>query len=136
MRRLICILTLLLSAKAYSDLAVVVAKDALIDSLSEQQVANLFLSKTNRFPHGERAIPIEIKNGALRDGFYQRISGKTSTQLSSYWATLVFTGKGKPARGYQNLEELSAQLEAAPGSISYLPDEQVTQNMKVVYHFD
>ena len=130
------LLLLLASTGARGEFAVVVADDSPIDSLEEMEVASIFLAKTNRFPNGDRAMPIELKDNPVRSDFYREVSGKTPSQLNSYWATLVFTGKGKPPRGYRDKQEFVQQLEHLPGAISYLPADQVQPGMKVVFRSD
>ena len=120
---------------SYSQVVVVVSKDSEIQILDNQHVANIFLSKTNRYPNGNKAIPIELKNNDIRTRFYQGISGKTNNQLNAYWTTLVFTGKGKPPKTLSGAEKLFMQLLNQPGAITYLLAEQVTDDMRVVYRF-
>lgn len=111
------------------------AKNSSIEALDEQYIANIFLARTNRFPNGEKALPLELKDNVLRDLFYQKIAGKSPKQLYSYWTTLVFTGKGKPPKNFQNHAALQSKLLSSPGSITYKPIEHVTDDMKVVYRF-
>lgn len=129
-------LTLLLNlSPSYSQVVVVVAKDSVVGDLNNQQVANIFLSKTNRYPNGNKAMPIELKNNGIRTRFYQSISGKTNNQLNAYWTTLVFTGKGKPPKTLSDTDKLIMQLFKQPGSITYLLATEVTDDMRVVYKF-
>lgn len=120
---------------ALSQTVVVVSKESKIQSLEAQQVANIFLARTRQFPNGEKATPIELKDLSLRNEFYQDIAGKSSKQLHAYWTTLVFTGKGKPPKGFKNSDALQQKLLSQPGMITYLPVEQVTDDMKIVYSF-
>lgn len=134
------LLILLQSSLAFCNLpsdqiVVVVSKSSDIENLQDKQIANIFLTRTNRFPNGKKAIPIEISNGNLRDVFYQEISGKSPTQLMAYWTTLIFSGKGKPPRGYSDLNSLISRLHKNPNSISYLSLTQVTDDLKIVYRF-
>ena len=126
---------ILCSQFCYAQTVVVVSKDSQIEALDDQYVANIFLARTSRFPNGEKAQPIELKNSDLRTHFYQEISGKTPRQLNAYWTTLVFTGKGKPPRRYANTDDLQAKLLAQSGSITYLSLDEVTDEMKIVYRF-
>lgn len=126
---------ILVSRYSFAQTVVVVSKESKIEALDDQYVANIFLARTSRFPNGEKAQPIELKNNDLRKRFYQDISGKTPRQLNAYWTTLVFTGKGKPPHSYGNNDDLHAKLLAQPGSITYLPLNQVTDDMKIVYRF-
>ncbi len=117
------------------EMVVVVSKKSEVENLKDKQIANIFLTRTNRFPSGKKAIPIELSNGHLRDVFYQQISGKSPTQLMAYWTTLIFSGKGKPPRGYGDLNALILRLQRNPNSISYLSQAQVTDDLKIVYRF-
>jgi len=131
----IAILWLAVISLSHANVVVVVAKHSEIQSLEDKHVANIFLARTSRFPNGEKARPIELKNEALRNDFYLQISGKSSKQLYAYWTTLVFTGKGKPPRSYGDGATLQEKLLSQPGGITYLPLEQVTADMKIVYRF-
>ncbi len=135
MKPLISLLMLLLSFVSYGQTVVVVAKNSPIEQLSSQLVENIFLARTTRFPNGEKVQPIELKDNSLRNSFYKNISGKSPKQLYAYWTTLVFTGKGKPPRDYSDSEDLQTRLQEQPGSITYLPLNLVTENMKIVYRF-
>jgi len=125
----------LLSQVGLCDMVVVVSKDSPVDALENQQIANIFLTRTNRYPNGHKATPIELSHSQIRESFYQQISGKTPTQLMAYWTTLIFSGKGKPPRGFGDIHSLITRLENSPGSISYLSLSQVTDDLKIVYRF-
>ena len=126
---------LLVSTHCLGQMVVVMAKDADIQNLSDQHVANIFLTRSNRFPNGLKAIPIELKNSTIRANFYEEISGKNPTQLMAYWTTLIFSGKGKPPKGYNDVSSLIARLENNLGCISYMSLAQVTDELKIVYRF-
>ena len=122
-----------LSFIATADLVVVMPKNADIDSLSEAEVANIFLARTNRLPNGSKTFPIELKQANFKAAFYQHISGKTQRQLMSYWTTLVFTGKGRPPKTYTDIKALEQKFNENSNAISYVQASQLTSSMKVVY---
>lgn len=123
------------NTSAQSSVVVVVAKNSPIEVLNLNQVANIFLARTNRFPSGEKSTPVEFVYGDFREEFYINISGKNAKQLMAYWTTLVFTGKGRPPKGYKELENLMAALPLKLNYITYLDSALVTKDMKVVYRF-
>lgn len=133
MKTLLTTLLIIFSASVFSQTVVVVPKESMVNSLNAQEVANIFLARTNRFPNGEKSMPIELKDEEVRRIFYQNISGKSPKQLMAYWTTIVFTGKGRPPKGYINYEELMKRFEG--GAITYLELSRVTENMKIVYIF-
>lgn len=135
MKPFFLLIALLLSNLCIGQMVVVMAKGAEVQHLSDQHVANIFLTRTNRFPNGLKAIPIELKNSDIRANFYEEISGKNPTQLMAYWTTLIFSGKGKPPKGYNNVSSLISRLEHNHGCISYMSLAQVTDDLKIVYRF-
>lgn len=135
MKSLLFLILLLISSVLKAEIAIVVGKDSQLHSLQSEDVVNIFMSRTNQLPIGGKALPIELQDTAIRSRFYQQISSKSARQLNAYWATLVFTGKGKPPKGYDTLQGLSEKLRDHPGAIAYLPLNQVTNDMKVVYKF-
>lgn len=136
MRFLLALCLSMLSLAVRAEFAVVVPQGSPIQTLSEQEVASIFLGKTNRFPNGDRALPLELNDQQLRQLFYQKVSGKSLIQLKSYWATLVFTGKGKPPRMVRDVAEVEWSLPNVPGAITYVHTDEVTDSMKVVYLVD
>jgi hypothetical protein len=123
----------LLAGVCHADIAVVAGKASPIDKLDAREVADIFLAKTSYFRDGSHVTPIELRENPFRASFYRNISGKTLPQINSYWTTLIFTGKGKPPRNVEVLERLVEQLETNPDTITYLPLEQVSGTLKVLY---
>ncbi len=134
MKTLLAVFACLLYAPfLQAEIAVVVPIDSSVGLLNEQQVSNLFLSKTNRFSNGNKAILLEIRNNQLRAEFYKHISNKTVTQLKSYWTTLIFTGKGKPPKSFTDKRELLDYMKSHTGAITYMLLSEVTEDMKIIY---
>ena len=135
MKTLLVLLLVVLSSLAQGQVVVVVAKNSTIDTLDNQYIANIFLTRTNRFPNGEKAMPVELAQSDIRATFYQEISGKSPMELTAYWTTLIFSGRGRPPKGYGEIAALIERLEKTPNAISYLSLAQVTEKLKVVYQF-
>jgi ABC-type phosphate transport system substrate-binding protein len=112
--------------------AVVSAKNPLT-TLSKGQVADIFLGKTLRFPDGVQAVPIDQAEGSPeRDEFYATFTGKSSAQLKSHWAKIIFTGRGQPPKAVSNSVEVRKLIAANPQAISYLERSAVDGSVKVL----
>jgi len=135
MRALIALLTLFFAATVNAELLVVVGETSPIQTLNEQEVANIFLAKTNHLADGSRVTPLELSDQNYKSSFYRKISGKNPSQITSYWTTLIFTGKGKPPKEYRESRGLLSELTSNPGAIAYIPAEQLSDRMKVVHTF-
>ena len=135
MKYLLISLLLLMSPLASGQFVVIVPLDSNIDVLDKQDINNIFMARTSRLPSGEKARPIELSDQLLRQQFYAQLTGKSTRQLSAYWTTLVFTGKGRPPESFMDKQALLDKLHTTPGAIAYLPFQEVTDHMKVVYRF-
>ena len=137
MKNLLILLLLSMSSVTYAtEMVVVVQKDSSVGALKQHQVANIFLSKTNRMADGSRVVTLELSNAEYKEIFYKKIAGKTLSQINSYWTTLIFTGKGKPPKGIEKTQSLIDELADNLKAISYLPIDKTTEAMKVVYTFN
>lgn len=123
-----------LSATAASaELAVIVAADSPVTTLSADQVADIFLGKTGRFPGGGRAVPIDApENHPLRGEFYATVIGTTPPQLRAYWSKLIFTGRGRPPRVAANGETIKELVAEHPELIGYIDKRRLDSTVKVV----
>lgn len=116
---------------AESGIDVVASKDSQITQLSREDVAELFLGKrkySNDFP----VTPIDSKDEKLRDRFYLEVTEMSNIRIKAYWSRIVFSGQGRPPRE-ASITEAGSRLINEPGTLTYLPADQVTPDMKIVF---
>src|SRR4051812_12299456 len=90
---------LTVASSAFSGSVVIVNPKNQVSALALDQAARLFLAQISSFPDGSMAKPVNLPEGnALRDEFYVKTSQKNADQLKSYWARLMFTGRGMPPK--------------------------------------
>lgn len=119
---------------SYAAVAVIVNPGAGIDTLSEDDVARIFLGKTKSFPSGAQAVPVNQDEGsAVREKFNEAICKKNASQYKAYWAQLVFTGKGTPPKDAGNDAAVKSLIAANPNMIGYIDSSAVDASVKVVY---
>jgi ABC-type phosphate transport system substrate-binding protein len=117
------------------DIAVVVNPKAGVDSLSPDQISNLFLGKINSFPNGAAATPVDQSDGAVRDEFNSKALKKDSSGLESYWAKMQFTGKGQPPKEVGGSADVKKAVAGNPNAIGYIEKSAVDSSVKVVGNF-
>ena len=134
-RRLLAALVMLTSliSTAHAQLVIIVSAQSPIQTLSKQQVSNIFLGRAHAYPDGRPAVPIDLQNGTpLRDEFSERIHGISSSQLHAYWSRMIFTGKGNPPRQAVP-PQVAVKLTAANSQvISYVHRGWVDNSVKVI----
>lgn len=124
----------LMAGIAQAGVAVIVHPSAGFDSLTEDDVARLFLGKAKSFPGGAQAVPINQNEGSpARDKFNEAVCKKNASQYKAYWSQLVFTGKGTPPKDGGDDAAVKALVAANPNMIGYVDDSQVDASVKVVF---
>jgi ABC-type phosphate transport system substrate-binding protein len=129
----IAILLSLTAAVAMADVVAVVSSKSTLAILSKDQVADIFLGKSTRFPDGTQAIPIDQQEGsAARDEFYAKFAGRSPAQIKSHWTKIIFTGRGKPPRTVGDSIEARKLTASNAQAISYIQRSDVDSSVKVL----
>jgi ABC-type phosphate transport system substrate-binding protein len=116
-----------------ADVVAVVSVKSAVTALSKNQVIDIFLAKSVRFPDGSPAVPIDQTEGAAaRDEFYSNFSGKSAAQLKAYWSKIIFTGRGQPPKALSNSDEIKKLLAQNPSAIGYIDRSLVDNNLRIV----
>jgi ABC-type phosphate transport system substrate-binding protein len=132
MKKLLIIFIAFTLSALSADILVVVSKKSSIGKLSKYEVKRIFLNKTRFSPNGEKVQIVESISLHIKNTFYHEVTDKSKSQLRSYWAKQVFTGKGRPPRQLKKGTLLS-YLAQNPNAISYINSEQMTDALKVLY---
>jgi ABC-type phosphate transport system substrate-binding protein len=104
-----------------ADVVAVVSSKSPVTMLSKNQVADIFLGKTARFPDGRQVVPIDQAEGTIaRAEFYTQFTGKSAAQIKAHWSKIIFTGRGQPPRAVANGSEIKALLAGNPNAIGYI----------------
>jgi ABC-type phosphate transport system substrate-binding protein len=124
---------ILAAAVATADVVAVVSAKSPVAVLSKSQLTQIFLGKATRFPDGTQALPIDQREGSpLRDEFYATFAGRSSAEIKSHWAKMVFTGRGTPPRTVADSVEARKLTAANPQVISYIERREVDDSVKVL----
>lgn len=128
------VLTLLVGYAAKADIAVVAASGNAESSISDDAAKNIFLGKAKAFPGGANAKPCDQAEGsAIRNNFYQKLTGKSADDLKAYWSKLIFTGKGTPPEAVDGDAGVKAWLGKNADGICYIDSKSVDGSVKVLY---
>ncbi|MBP7133520.1 MAG: hypothetical protein KBA70_12270 [Aquabacterium sp.] len=120
-------LLLCLSLPALAQSVAVIVNPKHAGALSAEQVSNIFLGKSNEL------TGVDLPDGsALRDTFYQKVTGKDGAQLKAYWAKLVFTGKAQPLKEFATDAEIKKFIASNATGIGYIDKAAVDSSVKVV----
>ncbi len=122
------------AASAHADVVVVVSSKSPVKSLTTEQVTKIFLAKVSTFPDGKTAaLPIDQPEGsAVRDEFYAKVVHKSPSQLTAYWAKVIFTGDGRPPKLLSDNLAVRKAIAGNPSAIGYIDKSAVNRSVRVV----
>ena len=120
-------------AASEANVVTVVSAKSPITALSKTQVADIFLGKSNRFPDGAQATPIDQPEASsLREEFYDKVTGKSLAQLKAHWSKIIFTGRGRPPKTASSSTEVKKLLAENLLAIGYIEETQVDPSVRVL----
>ena len=128
---LLAALTVATSAQAA--VVVVVSSKSSVTSLTVEQASKIFLGKVLTFPNDRTAFPIDQPEGStIRDEFYLKVAHKNSSQLTAYWAKIIFTGEGRPPKLIAGDIAVRKAVAGNKDAIGYIDKSAVNRSVRIV----
>jgi ABC-type phosphate transport system substrate-binding protein len=132
-RLLLASLLLWAGVAGAADLVVIVSAKSPVNALRPEQVADIFLAQTGRFPGGEQAVALDLPVGSpLRNDFYTAVAAKSPAMMKAYWTKMVFTGRGQPPRELASSAAVRRMVADNPAMIGYIDRAALDASVKVV----
>lgn len=141
MKRIVLLILLSVSsvhaARASDSIVVIVNPQSGVDKLTKDEVIDIFLGRYRKLPSGKVALPIDVSEASpARARFYQLLVKKSPSEMSSYWARLVFSGQTSPPFQVPDAKTALELVQSSPNAIAYVGRESVTASVKVVFELD
>ena len=126
-------LALLARAATAAEMVVVVSAHSTITALRAEQVADIFLSESTRFPNGGEVVALDLPIGSpLRDDFYLKIANRSPALMKAYWTKRIFTGRGQPPRELPNSMAVRKLVADNPTLIGYIERSALDSSVRPV----
>jgi len=124
-------LPMLQGARAQT-LVVIVNPSIGVQHLSRREALDIFLGRYRTFPSGASALPIDLDiNSNERRQFYLMLAHKDSSDMSSYWARLTFSGKISPPFSVANARMAVDIVANNPNAIAYVDRAAVDNRVRI-----
>ncbi|MDO9104031.1 MAG: hypothetical protein Q7U57_03615 [Methylovulum sp.] len=102
-----------------------------IDTLSTQQVQDIFMGRTRVFPNGKFCLPID-QSSPLRAEFYQKLTARPVEQINAYWARIMFSGQASPPQQLPDDHAVLQTVRENEGAIGYIDKIHVDNSVRVM----
>lgn len=123
--------SVIIPAESNTSIVVVTHKDSPLTTLSQDEVVDLFLGKF-KSSHNVPVKPLDSTDQMLRDRFYSATANMSGMRVKAYWSRIVFSGQGRPPHEIPSAEA-SRWLTNDTGALTYLPLNQVSDDMKIIF---
>ncbi len=115
------------------ELVVIVSAHNPVNVLRAEQVADIFLGQSARFPDGAEAVALDQNIGTgIRDEFYTKVSAKSPALIKAYWTKMIFTGRGQPPREVTGSAAIRKMVADNPALIGYIDTSALDASVKTV----
>ncbi|MBC7468657.1 MAG: hypothetical protein H7322_04960 [Ramlibacter sp.] len=129
--RLSLVATLALVATCAGAADLVVIANPASAMLTKDQVADLFLGKS------QSLAPVDQSEGsAIYADFYRKATGRDVAQVKATWARLVFSGKAQAPRQLPDSAAVKKAVAADPKAVGYIEKTALDSSVKVVLSLD
>jgi ABC-type phosphate transport system substrate-binding protein len=78
-------------------------------------------------------VPVDQPEGSpIRDEFYTKVVHKNSSQLTAYWAKIIFTGDGRPPKLQPDSMAVRKMIASDPNAIGYIDKNAVNRSVRII----
>lgn len=119
------------AASAAAEETVILNGASAVAELTEDDLKDYYLGKKASWPDGSKVVVVVLKDGPSHDKLMGRL-GKSSSQFTTGWKKLVFTGKGAMPEQVGSEDDLVAFVAKTPGAIGYADAGKVKDGVKAV----
>ncbi|QPK64587.1 hypothetical protein IVG45_06420 [Methylomonas sp. LL1] len=128
------IILMALAESAPAELVVIVNAGREIESISKQEVVNIFMGRYRKLADGGSVQPIDVKGDSPeRRDFYQKLLDKSLAEINAYWARLVFSGRTSPPVSLDSQDDVLDKIARDQTVIGYVDSAHLDGRVKVVY---
>src|SRR5262245_23242644 len=124
MKRTLLVLTAMLGLAAASpagaaEFKVVANPSVKASEITLDDLKGVFLATRTSLPDGSQVEPVLVKSGPAHEALLKDL-GKTEAALSTYYRSLVFTGKASMPKSLESDAAVVAYVAKTKGAIGYV----------------
>ena len=126
------ILLLGVHTNAMADILIIGHKSLPIKKLSHSQVKRIFLGKVSSINNHRIKVVEQVATSESRQKFIRLALNMTEPQMKSYWARIIFSGKGLPPKIKKTDKQVKNLIKENKNMIGYIQNKNLDDNFKVL----
>ena len=125
-------MVMVLSMQTFADIVIISHADSGFDRISKVELRKLFLGKLKELPDGSKAKLFEPSESESRSVFLKDVLRKSESNLSAYWARMIFSGKGLPPKSVNVEAQVISLVANTPHAVAYVDSKLLDSSVKVI----
>ena len=125
-------MTLLTGALSAAEVKVIANSSVTLSDISTDELKRIFLATKTSLDDGTRVEPVLGKSGAAHESFLKEYVGKTDAALSTYYRSLVFTGKASLPKSFASDAEVISYVAKTKGAVGYVSAAAAVTGVKTL----
>jgi ABC-type phosphate transport system substrate-binding protein len=122
----------LIGIKVNAQVAVIANKSVSENSITNDKLADIYLSKTKTWDDGSRIVRFTCKTDNDISGKFFSTVGKSHADMKKLWMKLQLTGAGQAPDALGSDEETINVVSSTPGAIGFIDAKKVNDKVKVL----
>lgn len=132
LNQVIFALSLAIGGATAGELKVIANNNVSVPAISADELKRIFLATKTSLEDGTHVEPVLAKSGSAHEAFLKSYLGKTDAALSTYYRSLVFTGKAALPKSFANDSEVAAYVAKTKGAVGYVSSGAAVAGVKVL----
>ena len=125
-----CLASGSIRALALDGVIVIANSSVAADSLSADELRNIYTAKTTDWADGQRIIIVVLPDRT--DAALQQASGMEASQFRTFWLRLAFSGRGAQPQKADDAAALVALVASTKGAIGLVPADAPLPGVKTI----
>ena len=122
-----------LAANVQAQTKVIVHTDVEVISVSQAELARIYLGKKTFWDSGARIDPSLLdEDSPLTASFLEANLKKTVSQFRAYWKRYLFSGQGTAPKTFASSKKVADYVAANPGSIGIVDGNYTDDRVKLI----
>jgi ABC-type phosphate transport system substrate-binding protein len=121
------------AASASSSTRVIVSADVEVTSISQAEIARIYLGKKTFWDSGARIEPSLLdEKSPVTESFLEENLKKTVRQFRAYWKRHLFSGQGTAPKTFASSKQVADFVAANPGAIGIVDGSYTDDRVKFI----
>lgn len=112
---------------AFADVLIITNKDVPEDTLTQQEIRDIFLGKRVQWSDNSRIRFAALDSPQLHNMFLELYVRLSEPDWKTYWKRMVFTGRGLPPETVPTEADMIEFVSKTKGAVGYISSEGIRE---------